>query len=510
MKQPPQMLTAPWLITEDGANLVWAVWSRGEMFRDHLEAARADRPGPYANTSGSLCIEDGVAVIQVTGPIFRKAGLMSELSGATTDEQLRASLGRAIADPSVRAIVLEFDSPGGEAAGAAETAAAIRAANEAKPVLGYIPSLAASKAYWFASACRELVIAPDALVGCIGARKGMVDDSEADKAMGVRFIDTVNDASPAKRSWPIDEEVLAEVKRELNDIAAVFIDDVAFGRGVTSEKVVTDFGRGGVLIGAKAVAAGMADRVGNRGDALERARTTGRSTATRGTMTMSGAGANAGNQVCNGCDKQLGGEDPIFCQGCKDSGEASAFRAQVLAALGADSEASALGKIAAGIEALASMAKVEEKMATERQAKLSSALTANLAAKRLTPGELTKTVPFLLGSAGATAARAALEALSEDERAKPPALVAAIVGAAPVSEESLEAVSGYLASKGAPLPTAFQEPTPNAKRDRPSSAGSLDREVARGLGLSEEAATKYSGVTSADHLHKRGTAAQED
>ena len=71
MKTPPSMLTAPWLITEDGANLVWAVWSRGEMFRDHLEAVRADRPGPYANASGSLCVEDGVAVIQVTGPIFR-------------------------------------------------------------------------------------------------------------------------------------------------------------------------------------------------------------------------------------------------------------------------------------------------------------------------------------------------------------------------------------------------------------------------------------------------------
>jgi ClpP class serine protease len=54
----------------------------------------------------------------------------------------------------------------------------------------------------------------------------------------------------------------------LDDMAKVFIAKVARNRGVSTETVLSKFGAGGVLIGAKAVKAGMADEVGHFETAL--------------------------------------------------------------------------------------------------------------------------------------------------------------------------------------------------------------------------------------------------
>jgi ClpP class serine protease len=46
-------------------------------------------------------------------------------------------------------------------------------------------------------------------------------------------------------------------------LAAVFIDAVAKGRGISQKTVIEKFGSGDVLIGKAAVAAGLADTTGN-------------------------------------------------------------------------------------------------------------------------------------------------------------------------------------------------------------------------------------------------------
>jgi ClpP class serine protease len=268
MKRPPELLTAPWLISSGGAAVCWAVWSRGELFADVLAKARAERPGPYANQSGAMRVENRVAIISVTGPIFRRASLFSELSGATTDEQIRAALAQATLDPSVDAIVLDIDSPGGEAAGACETAQAIRAADAIKPVVAYTGATAASKAYWFLSACRLAVAAKDAQVGCIGARRTFVDDSVADERNGVKTHDIVSDISPAKRNYPVDDEVLANVQRSVDEIGLIFAEDVALGRRASLDHVVANFGRGDCISGRQGLAVGMVDELGTLQSAM--------------------------------------------------------------------------------------------------------------------------------------------------------------------------------------------------------------------------------------------------
>jgi ClpP class serine protease len=52
-----------------------------------------------------------------------------------------------------------------------------------------------------------------------------------------------------------------EIVSTLNAIEKQFVADVARGRNVPVEKVLADFGQGGVKVGGDGVKAGMADKV---------------------------------------------------------------------------------------------------------------------------------------------------------------------------------------------------------------------------------------------------------
>ncbi len=266
----PRPLLAPWAITAEGLELVIGVWSRGHLFADVVARARAQRGDAPMENGATYTVQDGVAVIPVCGPLFRHATLMTEVSGATSYEAVGRDLGEALADPDVRAVVLCIDSPGGVANGCGELAARIRAADAVKPVYAYAEGDCCSGAYWLASAAREIIAAPAAEVGCIGVRIGMIDDSGAQEKLGVREIEIISSQSPGKRGTPVDDEVTARVQRRADDLAEVFISDVARYRGVSTDKVLSDFGDplGDVLIGRKAVAAGLADRLGSLDDLL--------------------------------------------------------------------------------------------------------------------------------------------------------------------------------------------------------------------------------------------------
>jgi hypothetical protein len=90
-----------------------------------------------------------------------------------------------------------------------------------------------------------------------------VDTTARDEKAGIRKIEIVSSQSPKKRPDPATEEGRAQVQEMLDDLAAVFIEDVARFRAVSEETVLSDFGRGGVLVGARAVTAGLADGLGS-------------------------------------------------------------------------------------------------------------------------------------------------------------------------------------------------------------------------------------------------------
>ena len=135
----------------------------------------------------------------------------------------------------------------------------IREAVALKPVVAYIGNQGCSAAYWIASAAGEVVCHETAMLGSIGVVMGYTE--KAPKS-GEKRYEFVSSQSPNKRPDMETEEGKSEVQRVVDDLAEVFVASVASYRNTTSSKVIENFGKGGVLIGRKAVRAGLADRIG--------------------------------------------------------------------------------------------------------------------------------------------------------------------------------------------------------------------------------------------------------
>lgn len=251
------------MISKDGLELVLGVWSRGKFFAERLAQARAAQGDKPMQNDAAARMDGDTCIIPICGPLFRQASLFSDISGATSYSQIGADLAAALADPACKSIVLSVDSPGGEVNGCGELANAIRAAAAVKPLVAYVPGNAASAAYWLASGAREIVCSPTSLLGSIGVVSTLIDDRGAQEQRGEKEIQIISSQSPGKRSAPLDDSVIARVQARIDDMAEVFVSAVATNRGVSVEKVLSDFGQGDVVVGQKAVAAGLADRVGS-------------------------------------------------------------------------------------------------------------------------------------------------------------------------------------------------------------------------------------------------------
>jgi len=239
-----------WAITP---NALQQVVSIAQGFGDP-EAVAAKIGKPLTNTR-TVTMRDGVAIIPVIGPIMRYANVFSEISGATSIQLLATELQTAVDDPSVKSIILEIDSPGGQVAGVSDFAAQIRAAD--KPIHAYISNTGASAAYWIASAADSIIASDTAQVGSIGV---VMQVSMEEEDGSIKFISS---QSPLKHVNPGSDQGRMQYQKSVDALAEVFINAVAGYRGTTREQVIANFGNGGVFIAADAKAAGMVDSIGS-------------------------------------------------------------------------------------------------------------------------------------------------------------------------------------------------------------------------------------------------------
>lgn len=257
MKAIDAVLGRPWAIEPEWLGLISAIAQRQH---DAPVVAAAQGRRPRDGEPGML-LQDGIARIGVIGPIFPRANMMTEMSGATSLEMLQGQFRAALANPDVRAIVLQIDSPGGAVTGIADFAAEVAAARSVKPIVSVATGDMASAAYWIGAAASSVVVASTARVGSIGVVAGMSKQVMPD-ANGEIAVEIVSSNAPNKRVDPTDSAGKASIVEMLDAIEQQFIAAVARSRGTTQAAVKSDFGQGGVLIGAAAVRAGMADRVG--------------------------------------------------------------------------------------------------------------------------------------------------------------------------------------------------------------------------------------------------------
>lgn len=217
-----------------------------------LSAADTTDPG-YENRGG-------VAVVPFTGVVAKRATIWSRIFGGravTTDT--RSAITAAVADPTVKSILLVIDSPGGTVDGTADLADAVAAANLMKPVCAYAEDMCASAAYWVGSQAGRFVGNSTATVGSIGVFASVPDVSRLVKNLGIE-VNVVKSASgkgAGTTGAPVTDAQLAEVQRMVDAIHVQFVAAVSKGRG----KPMADLADGRMHIGQAAVDLGFLDAI---------------------------------------------------------------------------------------------------------------------------------------------------------------------------------------------------------------------------------------------------------
>ena len=172
---------------------------------------------------------------------------------------------QAAADPSVKRLVLDVDSPGGEVTGLPETAAVLAQVRKVKPVSTIVGGMAASAAYWLASQASHIAVTPSGEVGSVGVRMSHVDISKALEDAGIKVTELYS--GNFKTEWspykPLSDDAMGNMQERLLAVHNDFINAVAEGRGVraTADTKANRFGEGRMFSAGEAMGMGLADTV---------------------------------------------------------------------------------------------------------------------------------------------------------------------------------------------------------------------------------------------------------
>ncbi len=221
-------------------------------------------PAPRANVGAA----PGIALIPVYGTLVRRSLGLDAASGLTSYGQVAAMLDAALVDASITGILLDIDSPGGEAGGVFELAQRVRAANAVKPVWAVASDSAFSAAYAIASAASRIYVSQTGGVGSIGVIAMHVDQTARDAQDGYRFTAVTagahkNHFSPHE---PLDPDAYALLQAEVDRLYGLFVDHVATMRGLDAAAVRAT--EAGLYFGPNAISVGLADRLGTTESAL--------------------------------------------------------------------------------------------------------------------------------------------------------------------------------------------------------------------------------------------------
>ena len=205
-----------------------------------------------------------VKVIRMEGTLSTGNFVADDSVGS---EYVGDQLREAADDPTVDAIVLRVNSPGGSPAAAEEIISDLNYAKAKKPVVVSMGDMATSAAYYVSAHANEIYADPDTLTGAVGVIWTFSDisgwmDQEGYNVTVVKsgaFKDMGSDTrslSPAEQAY---------AQQIVNESFQEFIDDVTTQRMIAR----SDIEDGRVIRGADAVKINLVDKLGHLNDAIE-------------------------------------------------------------------------------------------------------------------------------------------------------------------------------------------------------------------------------------------------
>ena len=173
-------------------------------------------------------------------------------------------------DPTIRAVLLDIDSPGGSASASDALRLAVARVRDRKPVLAYVRSLGASGAYMVCCAATRVMALPTGLVGSIGVIAVQPHLTQLLERAGIQV--SVAKAGHLKDHgafWREQTEDEREVEQALVDeYYEHFVSMVALARHLDRARTL-ELATGEVFTGRRAMEMHLVDEVGDWTDAVE-------------------------------------------------------------------------------------------------------------------------------------------------------------------------------------------------------------------------------------------------
>lgn len=237
----------------------------GEKMRQSAAAWSSDRSRdrPYE-------VVDGVAVIPVSGSLVHKSGRIQPYSGMTGYDGIIRRAAEAFSDPSVKGVMMDSDTPGGEVSGCFNTARKLREMADAagKPLWSLCYDMSCSAGMALASSAHRRLINETGIAGSVGVVMAHADWSENLKENGIN-VTLIHSGAHKVDGNPyeaLSAEVLASFQGKSDLLRNEFAQLVAGHMGMSVESILAT--EAATYRGKAAVDVGFADELVNGIDAV--------------------------------------------------------------------------------------------------------------------------------------------------------------------------------------------------------------------------------------------------
>jgi protease-4 len=204
-----------------------------------------------------IALGEKVALVHVEGPIFEAKSAVDEMK-------------EYLSDPSIKAIVLRVDSPGGGVAASQEIFAIVKRAASEKSVVVSMGSLAASGGYYISAPATRILANPGTITGSIGVILEIPNVQGLMDKVGVRteVIKSGKHKDLASAFRTMNDEDRRVLQNVIDDVYEQFIEDVADARdlGVDEVRRMAD---GRIYTGRQALELGLIDELGGLEEAIK-------------------------------------------------------------------------------------------------------------------------------------------------------------------------------------------------------------------------------------------------
>lgn len=187
-------------------------------------------------------------------PVVAVLDLTQELKGIEAKEIISA-LNGIYANNTIKALVLNIDSPGGSAADSEAIYISLKKIREKKPVVAFV-ARATSGAYYVSIAANQIIVAPTSLLGSVG---GITRFVKPEKIPEETII-----TGPLKTM-----ETKRDLEEKLQKAVDLFIETIFLERNPNLSK--EELAMAKIYSGLEAINLGLADKIGSLTHAIESA-----------------------------------------------------------------------------------------------------------------------------------------------------------------------------------------------------------------------------------------------